>query len=144
MGSNDLLFTMYGNSPGIEVQENIDGGLFSQSLQKVFAANIEKGENLLRVLIAAKKELKKLSGHDQLVDVTGDPQVQEKVFARKLKVNQGRGAGGRANASSGSGQRRFKYAHGDSKVQYFKSQADLDVYKQREEKQAMEKAAEKN
>lgn len=88
--SNDLLFTLYGNSPGIQVEEDSKGGMFSQCLISVFADNIAKRDNLLNVVIAARPKLKEMSGHEQLLNVDGDPVVQTTVFATTGTVGRGK------------------------------------------------------
>ena len=93
---DELLYTLYGNSPGITVAEGPggEGGYFSQSLQRAFTDNIKKRKDLLKVQRSVRGQLKELSGHDQLLNGDGDIEVLTKVFAPKKKGAQGQSKDG--------------------------------------------------
>jgi len=137
----DLLYTIYGNSPGIEVGEDKDGGLFSQVFAQAMRDNAERGRTLFSVQRAMKTKLKSKSGGDQLTVGDGDTDVQAVVFVPKMGAKiSGRGAGGRTNAVMGGGQRRYKCDHDGCKKSY-RSLAALKVHKKRQHGDSAEEGA---
>eukprot|EP01084_Bolivina_argentea_P182407 314898_1 len=74
------LCTLYGNSPGLCVSENIEGGLFSQSLIKYFKDNISQKYTLSILTRLANIYLKKKSNEEQTIWKEGDGNMDFVIF----------------------------------------------------------------
>ena len=81
---DNLLCTLYGNSPGVSVEENNNGGMFSQCLIDVLKDNIDNNKKytLSEITILAREKLKELSVENQLISKEGDPKMDTIVFRR--------------------------------------------------------------
>ena len=122
----DLLYTIYGNSPGIVVREDKDGGFFSQVFTEAMKANLEQGRKLFDLQRKMKSMLKDKSGNDQLTVGDGDTEVQATVFVPKERRHKGRRPIGLF--SQLLGQKRCKCDHDGCKA-IFASEAALAAHK---------------
>jgi len=123
----ELLYTLYGNSPGIVVKEDKEGGFFSQVFIETMEGNVKKGRNLFELTDEMEKKLKAKSSDDQLLVGDGHMKVLKYVFAANPS---GRGAGGKAAQSTGGGQRRFVCAEPDCHA-WFGSKIALKKHKKK-------------
>merc|ERR1712176_699037 len=83
--TSSLICTLYGNSPGNEVDEDNDGGLFTQCLVDCLRKSVKYNQTmpLLDLSIVVSKELEKVSDEEQMCWVEGDPKMQKKIFNAK-------------------------------------------------------------
>merc|ERR1712087_574806 len=119
----DLLYTIYGNSPGIVVREDKDGGFFSQVFTEAMKANVKQGRKLFDLQRKMKSMLKDKSGNDQLTVGDGDAEVQAAVFVPNCKRRRPGGL-----FSQLLGQKRYKCDHDGCKA-IFASKAVLAAHK---------------
>merc|ERR1712129_323679 len=80
--TSSLICTLYGNSPGNEVDEDNEGGLFTQCLVDCLRKSVKYNQTmqLLDLTIAVSKELEKVSDEEQMCWVDGDPKMVKKIF----------------------------------------------------------------
>merc|ERR1712129_270407 len=87
--TSSLICTLYGNSPGNEVDEDNEGGLFTQCLVDCLRKSVKYNQTmqLLDLTIAVSKELEKVSDEEQMCWVDGDPKMVKKIFtAKPMKI----------------------------------------------------------